>query len=158
MAEEYTLKAAVLYNVTKFVEWPPEAFRSSSDPVAICVLGDNPFGDALSQAVGGKVHDGRKFAVRQVNDVSKASGCQILFVSSSEQKRLHSILVGTPSGGTLTISDTEGFTAEGGIVNLRVEGDKIRLQINVGAAERQRVRISSRLLGLAEIVKSSASK
>src|SRR5689334_4468687 len=92
MAEEYTLKAAVLYNVTKFVEWPPEAFRSSSDPVAICVLGENPFGDALSQAVGGKLHDGRKFAVRQVNDVSKANGCQILFVSSSEQKRLHAIL------------------------------------------------------------------
>jgi hypothetical protein len=68
------------------------------------------------------------------------------------------ILEGAPSRGTLTVGDTEGFAAEGGIVNLRVEGDKIHIQVNVGAAERQRIRISSRLLGLAEIVKSGASR
>jgi hypothetical protein len=155
---EYALKAAVLYNITKFVEWLPEAFKNPADPIAICVLGENPFGDTLNQVVSGKVRDGRKFAVRQISDVSNANGCQILFVSSSEQKHFHSILEGAPSRGTLTIGDTEGFATKGGIVNLRVEGDKIRLQINVGVAEKQRIRVSSRLLGLADIVKSGAGR
>ena len=156
--DEYVLKAAVLYNVTRFVEWPPDAFKSPSDPIAVCILGENPFGDELSQVVSGKVHDGRKFTVRRVPDVSEAHGCQILFVSSSEQKRFRSILEGVPSRGTLTIGDTEGFSAQGGIITLLLEGEKIHLHVNVGVAERARVRISSRLLGLAEIVKSSVGR
>ena len=154
-AEEYALKAAVLYNVTRFVEWPPEAFKSPSDPITICILGENPFGDALKQAVDGKTHDGRKFVVRQVPDVSKAGTCQVLFISSSEQKRFRSILTEVPSRATLTVGDTGGFTNQGGVVNLSVEGQKIRLQVNLAAANHAHIRISSRLLGLAEIVKSA---
>ncbi len=157
-AEEYALKAAVIYNITKFVEWPPEAFTSPSDRITICVLGENPFGDALNQAVTGKAHDGRMFAVRKVPDASAVNGCQILFVSSSERARFRTILESVPSRGTLTIGDTEGFASQGGIVNLKVESGKIRIRINVGVAEQQKLRISSRLLGLAEIVKSGAGR
>ncbi len=84
-AQEYAVKAAVLYNITKFVEWPPEAFKSRSDPVNVCVLGENPFVDALAEALGGKLHDNRSFAVRYLHDSSAASACQVLFVSASEQ-------------------------------------------------------------------------
>lgn len=152
-AEEYALKAAVLYNVTKFVEWPREAFKGPGDPVQVCILGDNPFGDTLSQAVGGKIHDGRTFAVRQVPDIEKTRDCQVLFISASEQKRFRAILDGIPAYGTLTVGDTETFATEGGILNLKVEGVRIRLQVNVSAAEQHGIRISSRLLGLAEIVR-----
>jgi|SRR5581483_2779301 len=151
-AQEYALKAAVIYNITKFVEWPQDAFNGRLDPLHVCVLGENPFGDALVQAFSGKVHDGRSFTVRNLRDMNSAGGCQVLFVSASEQKRFRSILEEASSHSTLTIGDSDGFTAAGGIVNLKLEEQKIRLQINLAAAERGRIRISSRLLSLAEVV------
>ena len=87
-ADEYRVKAAFLYNFAKFVEWPPQAFKSPSDPIVIGVLGKNPFGDALADEVAGKTLGGRAFQVREVTDAQQASGCQIVFVSSSERKRL----------------------------------------------------------------------
>jgi YfiR/HmsC-like len=150
---EYALKAAVLYNVTKFVNWPPGAFQNGSDPVNICVLGEDPFGDVLAEALNGKLHDDRSFVVRYLRNSSAASGCQVLFISASEQKRLRAILEEAPPQGTLTIGDTEDFAAQGGIVSLKLEDRKIRIQVNLAAAAKSRIRISSRLLSLAEIVK-----
>jgi hypothetical protein len=79
--EEYQIKAAFIYNFAKFVEWPPQAFKTSTDPITICVLGQNPFGNALEQAVSGKTVEGRTFVVRQLSSELPATGCQILFVS-----------------------------------------------------------------------------
>ena len=151
-AQEYALKAAVLYNITKFVEWPPQAFKGRSDPLTVCVLGENPFGDALIEALNGKLHESRGFNVRNFRDISSAGGCQVLFVSASEQKRFRSILDEVSARATLTIGDADGFTAAGGILNLKLEELKVRLQVNLAAAEKSGIRISSRLLSLAEIV------
>jgi hypothetical protein len=85
---EYRVKAAFLYNFAKFVDWPPEAFKSPSDPIVIAVLGKNPFGTLLAEEVAGKTLLGRSFQVRDVTNAQQASGCQIVFVSSSERKRL----------------------------------------------------------------------
>ena len=75
--DEYQVKAAFIYNFAKFVEWPPQTFKSPGDPMSICVLGQNPFGSSLEEAVNGKSVDGRRFAVRQVADMQQAGGCQI---------------------------------------------------------------------------------
>jgi YfiR/HmsC-like len=150
---EYELKAAFLYNFAKFVEWPPEAFKGPSEPIAICILGENPFGGALEQAVNGKLVDGRKFVIRQVTGPQQASRCHILFVCSPEQKRALSILGELKTAGSLTVGDTDGFASAGGVVNFMVERGKIRFQINLEAAEREKLRISSKLLNLAQIVK-----
>ena len=91
-ANEYQVKAAFLYNFAKFVEWPAQSFKSPDDPIAICTLGQNPFGSMLEDTVNGKKLEGRGFVVRAISDVQQASGCHILFVSSSEQKHLRSIL------------------------------------------------------------------
>jgi|SRR5690242_7834142 len=151
-APEYALKAAVIYNITKFVEWPPDAFNGRSDPLNVCVFGENPFGDALVQALNGKLHENRRFTVRYPHDSGAASSCHVLFVSASEQKRFRSILEQVSSRTILTIGDADDFAAVGGIVDLRLKDLKIQLQVNLAAAERSRIRISSRLLSLAEIV------
>ena len=151
-AQEYALKAAVIYNITKFVEWPPYAFKTPSDTLNVCVLGENPFGDALKQALGGKLHENRTFTVREVREAGAASGCHVLFVSASEQKRFRSILEQVSSRATLTIGDADDFALAGGIVDLRLKDLKIQLQVNLAAADRSRIRISSRLLSLAEII------
>ena len=148
---EYEVKAAFLYKFAKFVEWPPEAFGSATDPVGICVLGQDPFGRALDDAVNGKAFHGRAFVVRQISEIRQAARCQILFVSSSERKRYGAIL-GELRTGVLTVGETDAFAEQGGIVNLKLESGRVRIQINLNAAEQARIRISSKLLGLAQIV------
>jgi hypothetical protein len=151
--EEYQVKAAFIYNFAKFVEWPPQAFKNSTDPITICVLGQNPFGNALEEAVSGKTVEGRTFVVRTLSGEQPAVGCQIVFVSSSERKRFHAILGEIKAGGVLTVGETETFASEGGVINFKIEAGRVRLQVNVDAAEQAKLRISSKLLSLAQIVK-----
>jgi len=150
--DEYMVKAAFLYNFAKFVEWPPQSFKSSSDPIVIGVLGKNSFGDALTSVISGKTFEGHPFRVRQVADAQQAAGCQILFISSSERKQLDTLLRQIGNAGVLTVGETDNFTSDGGIVNFKIEGGSVRLQINVAAARRQQLHISAKLLSLAEIV------
>lgn len=151
-ALEYQVKAAFLYNFAKFVEWPPQSFKSPQDPISICILGQNPFGDALVETVHGKTVGGRSLVVRQLEDAREAPSCHILFVRFSEQKRLRSVLEAISGGGVLTVGETDTFTADGGIINFKIDGEKIRFQINIAATKREELHISSKLLRLAEIV------
>jgi hypothetical protein len=151
--DEYSVKAAFLFSFSKFVEWPPQAFRNSADPLAICILGKNPFGDLVQEAVTGKVVQGRSFSVRQVADAQQARLCHIVFVSGSESKRLPAILAELNNTGTLTVGETEGFTAQGGVINFKIEAGSVRFYINAGAAAKQHLQISSKLLNLAEFVR-----
>jgi hypothetical protein len=155
-ADEYRVKAAFLYNFAKFVEWPAQAFKSAADPIAICVVGKNPFGGALEQAVSGQAAQGKLFTVRQVSDASQMRACHILFVSSSERKRLAPIFQEIKNGSVLTVGESDNFTAEGGMVNFRIEEGSVHLQINPDAAAQQRLHISSKLLSLAEIVRTGS--
>jgi uncharacterized protein DUF4154 len=152
VTDEYQVKAAFLYNFAKFVEWPFETPGGSSS-IAICVLGQNPFGPVLEDTVRGKTVDGKPFVVRRISEVKAAAICQILFVSSSERAHFGAILGELRTGGVLTVGETEGFIEEGGIVNLRLDGGKIQIQINMTAAEQAGVRISSKLLRLAQIMR-----
>lgn len=151
-SDEYKVKAAFLYNFAKFVEWPAQAFKAPSDAIVIGVLGKDPFGNSLTEMVAGKTLAGRPFRVREVADPQQAAGCQILFISSSERKQLDSLLRQIGNPGILTVGETDDFDVEGGVINFRIEGGSIRFQINVAAARRQQLRISAKLLSLAEIV------
>jgi hypothetical protein len=151
--DEYRVKAAFLYNFTKFVQWPPEAFRSPSDPIAICVVGRDPFAGSLEQVVNGKTISGRAFVIVHADGAQQASQCQIVFFSSSESKGSRSLLKGLKKGGRLTVGETENFTAEGGVVNFTLGNGRVGFEINVTAAAEERLQISSKLLSLAHIVK-----
>jgi hypothetical protein len=152
-ADEYHVKAAFLYNFAKFVDWPPGAFKSARDPIVICIVGKNPFGGVLDQAVNQQAAQGRWFSVRPIADLEHVAACQILFVSSSERKRLPAIFSEIKTAGVLTVGECDNFTAEGGIINFRIEEGSVRIQINVDAAAQQQLHISSKLLSLAEIVR-----
>jgi hypothetical protein len=150
--DEYKMKAAFIYNFTKFVDWPPQAFRTPTEPVVICILGENPFGDGLDRLVSAKSVDGRSFVVRQISKEQQAAGCHILFICSSERKRIPSIMAAVGSRATLTIGETEGFALQGGVINFKIEEGRVRLQVNIRAAEKAGLHISSKLLTLAQIV------
>jgi hypothetical protein len=150
---EYHIKAAYLYNLTKFVEWPPQVFPNAADPIVICVLGQSPIGDELAEAVKGERIDGRQLIVRPIPAVEQASRCHLLFIASDNRKHARSILEEVKTAGLLTVGETNGFLEEGGVVNFKLEGNKVLIEINMNAAERQKLRISSKLLSLVRVVR-----
>jgi hypothetical protein len=143
------LKAAFLYNFAKFAEWPVEA---STGPLTICVLGDPAVADALDDTVRGRTIDGREIAVSRV----KAGGlqkCQLLYVAGLDAKRSAAAIEEVKHVAVLTVGDRDGFAESGGVAGLFVENAKMRFTINVDAAQRARLRLSSRLLSLAKLVR-----
>ena len=150
VADEYQVKAAFLFNFAKFVEWPASAFKGPTDPIAICVLGRDPFGTALDDVVRNKTVANRGFVVREVSDAQQASNCQIVFVAASERKRFRSLLEELRGHSILTVGEADDFTASGGVINFKLKDARVRIEIDAGAAERARLRISSKLLSLAE--------
>ena len=145
---EYQVKAAFLYNFAKFIEWPADAFGSNSDPLIIGVIGDDPFGGALNQTISGKSISGRPLVVRHLRWGQDLRACHILYISSSEGRRIPQIIQSVKGGSVLTIGDTDHFNQQGGIINFILEANKVRFEINVRGAEHARLRISSKLLAL----------
>jgi hypothetical protein len=151
---EYQVKAFFLYNFARYVEWPSQSFKAPNDPIVICILGQNPFGSALEQATTGNAIEGRPLVVREVSNLPQPGNCHILFVNSTERKRFRAIAANLKGSGVLTVGETQGFTAEGGVINFKLQDGKVRFEINVDAAGQERLHISSKLLSLAQIVKN----
>jgi hypothetical protein len=148
-ASEYEVKAAFLFNFSKFVEWPGAAFAGASDPITICILGENPFGNLLKDAVRDKKVNGRQMAVQQAQSVSATAGCQIVFIASSEEGRLDEILSGLASHPVLTVSDTALVADRGAIIGLTLNEKRVRFEVNMAAARRAGLRLGSQLLKVA---------
>jgi hypothetical protein len=147
---EYQLKAVFLFNFAKFVEWPPQAFGGAHDPFTICIAGANPFGSSLDDEAGGKTVANRPISIRLVSNPQEAQKCQILFFPASERKRERGILEALQGSSVLTVGDADDFTAHGGIVEFRLIDARIHIEIVPEAAERAHLRISSKLLSLAD--------
>ena len=150
---EYQVKAAFLYTFAKFAEWPPQAFSGPSAAMTICVLGEDPFGSFLDDAVKGKAVGDRPLAVYRLTDLPTGHECKILFIATSERRRIPALLSSMATAGVLTVGDTPDFASQGGVIGLRLDGERIRLTVNLTAADKAKVRISSRVLSLATIIK-----
>jgi YfiR/HmsC-like len=156
--DEYQVKAAFLYNFTKFVEWPPQAFDVAATPIIVCVVGETPIYALLESAVVDKTAGKRSLAVRKVSEAQQATGCHILFIARADRKRIPAVLAAITPWGILTVGETPEFVAEGGVVNFKLENGRVRFEISVDAARREKLRISSKLLNLAEIVKTEGPR
>jgi hypothetical protein len=156
--DEYQVKAAFLYNFAKFVEWPPQAFEVAGNPIIVCIIGETPIYTLLESAVIDKTAGNRSLAVRKVSDGQQATGCHILFIGRADRKRIPAVLAAITPWGILTVGETPEFVAEGGVVNFKLEDGRVRFEINVDAARREKLRISSKLLNLAEIVKTEGAR
>ena len=149
---ESALKAAFLYNFVKFTEWPSGAIADGA-PIVLCVADPN-VADALDQTVLGHSVDGHPLTVTRVKADSAPHGCAVLYVSGESDKRLNALLAGMRGQSVLSVSDAPGFIAQGGVAYFYIEDSKMRFAINPDAAERAHLRLSSRLLSLAKLVRS----
>ena len=150
-SRENQVKAAFIYNFAQFVEWPDDAFLGNGAPFVIGVLGDPGLQGELERTLKGKTAGGREFSVRYFARVSDLTRCHILFIGAAEQGRAAEILQKVNHQGTLTVGDFDGFTAASGVVRFMTEDNKLRFEVNVDAANDERLRVSSKLLKLARI-------
>ena len=149
------IKAAFLLNFVRYVEWPSSAFEAAGTPLVLCVLEQNPFGNALERTVAGEIAGGRSLEVRLVPTVQQANGCHLLFFPHAAPLRASSATSETGTAPTLTVGESADFIQMGGIINLVTVAGRVRFEVNVGAAERRGLRISSRLLRLAVTIHQS---
>jgi hypothetical protein len=146
------VKAAFLYNFAKFVEWP--ALRDGA-PIVVCIAGDDEIAAALVGMVRGQNISGRVLEVLRSPDSGTWPDCQLLFIADADVRRAAGGLRGVVTQPVLTVSDGRGFSdTGGGIIELFLDGERMRFAINVDAAERSGLRLSSRLLALAKVIRS----
>ena len=151
-AREYQIKAAFLFNFTQFVEWPPGAFPDPQAPLIIGVLGDDPFGPFLDEAVRGEKSGSHSIAVQRYRNALEAVQCHILFIGYYEMDRLEQVLSALKGRNILTVGDTLNFARRGGMIRFVTVNNKIRLRVNLEAAKAAGLTLSSKLLRPAEIV------
>jgi len=152
---EYPLKAAFLYNLVKFVEWPA---ADGNGPIVLGILGRDAFGATVEQVFRGKDLDGRALQVRYVAKPEEIKSCQVIFIPESEKERLPEILGGLKDAHVLTVSEIERFADRGGMVHLTMEDKKVHFEVNVDTVSRARLKISARLLQLASVVRDRDRK
>jgi len=149
-APEVAVKAAFLYNFAKFAEWPA---LPSGAPIVVCIVGNDGIAAALVETVRGQNISGHTLEVSRPQGGAGWRACHVLFVADAESRRSAAGLSGIATLAVLTVSDGKGFAQSGGIIELYVEGGRMRFAINVDAAERSGLHLSSRLLGLAKIIR-----
>lgn len=143
----------MLYNFAKFVEWPADSHSAgASGSLAFCVFGDEPLFSVLSQSLVGKTINGRALLARQVGGGQGAEHCNIAFIGAAEKKRIDEVLDAFAGAGVLSISDLNQFARHGGMIEITRKVDKFAFAVNIDAVNRNGVRISSKLLQLAELV------
>lgn len=143
---EYEVKAAFLYNFTRFVSWSHAG--DTSPPLEVCIFGDDPFGDLLDP-IRGRKSQGRELQLRYPDNRASLAGCDVLYIGQSEARNLDDLLKLAQLKSMLTVSDIPDFVRKGGMVGYVKQGNVIRFEISLTAAAEADLTINSRLLELA---------
>ncbi|NIQ00816.1 MAG: DUF4154 domain-containing protein [Nitrospinaceae bacterium] len=150
---EYQVKAAFIHNFAKFVNWPEDTFENDSSPIRVGIVGRGKIDEALI-ALDGKKINNRHFSVSRVRHLKFASGYHMIFINPARKSTTRAILNRLKGLGILTIGDQKGFAEQGGAINFYLQEGKVRFEINIDAARREHLKVSSKLLRLARIVSS----
>jgi hypothetical protein len=145
---ENILKAAFVVNFARYTTWPPTAIDSVYHA---CIVGRSAVGDALRLLEGQTVRS-KAIAVSSAADHMAYASCQMLFISESEVNRIKSILAATDGKPILTVSDSPEFVQAGGMIGLKVVGNRVRFDINALTAKVAGLQLSAQLLRLADLI------
>jgi hypothetical protein len=151
-AEEYQIKAAFLYHFTQLVGWPDSTLNAKDLSLNLCIFDGDPHLLELRNSIEGKPIGSRVFHVRQLSPAQEIQGCHMLFISREEARRQNAMLKSLRGLPVLTVGETANFLTDGGMIRFHTEDNKIRFDINLGAADLSHLKISSRLLLLATSV------
>ena len=145
---ETEVKAAFLFNFAKFVTWPTQAFSSETAPIQLAVFGDEEVTSTLKSLLSDKKAHGRSFEVKRILSPQEAKNFQIVYITSTENRRASQILEVTRKLPVLTVGEWDQFLDLGGMINFLFEDSQLRFEINPEPAEKVKLEISSKLLRL----------
>ncbi len=156
-ASEYELKAEFVWRFTLFVDWPDSQFKESSDPFLIGIIGASPVTEQLVLRTQGQFVDTRPVLVRTLEVKSldrdtNIADCEMIFISKNADSEIAEILKFTDGRPILTVAEKAGSAELGALINLYLEGDKVRIEINQTAAHKSGLGIGSKLFKVARIV------
>ena len=146
VGSEYQVKAAQIYSFTKFIDWPAKKFASATSPFIIGVYGSDEITDFLRESFQSRRIKDRPVEIRHLTNKAELVGCHLVFVSRSLRERLSSILYEMRHENILSVGETDNFLKSGGVINFVNVGGDIRFQLNLDAANRERLKVSSKLL------------
>jgi uncharacterized protein DUF4154 len=149
---ENQVKAAYLYRMAEYVEWPSSAFPDAEAPVRIAVVGAEPLAGVLARMLVGRTVSNRPFVVKTAKITDSFAGVHILFVGRQEAGSLKQLLGSLKSQPVLTVSEVPSALPDGSVVNLVQDDNRIAFEISMGVAERNGLKLSSRLLAVAKRV------
>ena len=144
--------AAFVFNFAKFTEWPPQEFPSPASPMTVCFLGAGDIRAAFEGISGGKDLNGRPVLVHDVKSSPDVLNCRVVYIDSPNSVMITAALKNARLGSSLAIGTSNDFLARGGMIRLLVENNRMRFDVNGGAANRAKIRLSSKLLALARSV------
>lgn len=150
-ANEYAIKSVFLYNFCHFIDWPDSAFSSPDEPLVIGIVGDDPFGPLLREAVQGETYHNRPITIDHYRGPKDIRHCHILFVSRSEAGRLEAILSAVNSKNVATVGETDDFLQRGGMISLPTDHNRVHLRVNPDALRAANLSVSSKLLRVADV-------
>lgn len=147
--KEYQLKAAYLLNFARFIYWPEDAFKATGETFNLCVFGDSPFGDNLDKLSNKKIQN-KNIKLIYANLVGEIELCHIVYFSDSEKENFKSVINKLPPAIMLTVSDIEGFSKSGGMIEFVRVNNRIKFEINIGQSSNSGIKYRSQLLEVAE--------
>jgi hypothetical protein len=155
-APESQVKAAFLLNFPKYVEWPAEKFATTNSPFVVTVVGDAAVAESLAKMATGKTIHGRPVQVISLTSVSKVTAeGQILFLSATTRATAPELLARWSAANILTVGDNEDFLANGGVIRFARREQNVRLEVNLTAATQAQLKVSAKLLSVADVVKGT---
>jgi hypothetical protein len=149
---EYRLKAAFLYKFAGYVQWPDAAFSRPDAPLTIGILGADAIASELATMIAGRTVNNRTLAVRRLKAGEALTGVNILLIGRSEIARLPQLLPQLQSHAILTVTELEGALSQGSVINFTLVDRRVRFEISLDAAEKHNLKLSSRLLAVAQQV------
>ena len=150
---EYRAKIAFIYSIAKFVEWPSGSYQNPTAPLRICIVGTDPFSRELKDELRTRKVKGHPVEIKTVKPGDAIDPCHIVFIPLASKKHSASILKRLERSSTLTVGETEGFAMMGGIINFAIKGNRLHFEVNPRAAKRADLKLSSKLLDIATIIK-----
>jgi hypothetical protein len=153
-ALEHRVKAAFLYKFAGYVDWPPASFAGADTPLTIGVIGSEPLAAELAQVVTGRTINNRAIAVKRIKPGEALAGVHILFIGSAERARLGQLAKNAQAHSVLTVSESEGALDQGSMINFIMADRRVRFEIGLDSAEKSGLRLSSRLLAVAQQVRT----
>ena len=155
-ALERRVKAAFLYKFLGYAEFPAQSFADPGGPLTIAVVGSDDMAAELARIAAGRVVGGRPIAVRQVAQHEQPPPVHLLFVAGRDCERAGRVLRAAP-GAYLTVTECDDGLRHGSVINFRILDQRVRFDVSLDAAEKNNVKLSSRLLTVANRVQKGGS-